>query len=230
VIQKLIEAAADERNHGYSKSNGIANLRREVASKYNRKYGVRLDPEHEIIACLGSKEGFSHMCLALMGPGDTAIIPAPYFPIHMYGVILASGNVVALDVPIRQVSRQRRLYLREPDAAAEGADRQLPAQPFVATIEPGFFRRSRPVGASKYGFMVITISLMPMWRSMATTAQLPRRSRGQGSGRRVHHDEQGVQHGGLARRLLRRPRLCPKTPPPHPTLSPKLLARHLCSR
>ena len=55
VIQKLADAAADPGNHGYSKSNGIANLRREVASKYYRKYGVRLDPEHEIIACLGSK-------------------------------------------------------------------------------------------------------------------------------------------------------------------------------
>jgi len=98
VIQKLADAARDVGNHGYSRSNGITNLRREVAGKYYRKYGVRLDPEHEVIACLGSKEGFSHMCLALMGPGDTAMIPAPYFPVHMYGVILASGNVVSLDV------------------------------------------------------------------------------------------------------------------------------------
>jgi alanine-synthesizing transaminase len=74
------------------------NLRRELASKYFRKYGVRLDPETEALVCLGSKEGFSHMCLALMGPGDTAMIPAPYFPVHMYGVVLAAGNVVALEV------------------------------------------------------------------------------------------------------------------------------------
>ena len=66
-------------NHGYSQSTGIMNLRREVASKYLKKYGVRLDPESEIIVCLGSKEGFSHMCLALMGPGDTAIVPRPTF-------------------------------------------------------------------------------------------------------------------------------------------------------
>ena len=98
VIQKLMDAAQDEGNHGYSKSNGIVNLRREVAKKYERHYGVQLDHHCEVIACLGSKEGFSHMCLALMGPGDTAMIPSPYFPVHMYGVILASGNVVALDV------------------------------------------------------------------------------------------------------------------------------------
>ena len=96
VIDKLAEAARDPRNHGYSKSNGIASLRREVAAKYLKRFGVRLDPEEEIIACLGSKEGFSHMCLAMMGPGDTAIVPAPYFPIHVYSVALASGNVIAL--------------------------------------------------------------------------------------------------------------------------------------
>ena len=80
VIEKLVEAARDPKNHGYSQSRGIMNLRREVASKYLKQYGVRLDPESEIIVCLGSKEGFSHMCLALMGPGDTAIVPAPTFP------------------------------------------------------------------------------------------------------------------------------------------------------
>jgi len=98
VIDKLIEASRDEKNHGYSKSNGIANLRREVASKYVKQYGVRLDPDREVIVCLGSKEGFSHMCLAMMGSGDTAIVPAPYFPIHVYSVALASANVISLEV------------------------------------------------------------------------------------------------------------------------------------
>ena len=79
VVDKLAEAAANPRVHGYSKSNGIQNLRKEVAAKYLRKYGVTLDPDEEVITCLGSKEGFSHMCLALMGPGDTAIVPAPIF-------------------------------------------------------------------------------------------------------------------------------------------------------
>ena len=59
---------------------------------------MKLNGDDEVIACLGSKEAFSHMCLALMGPGDTAIVPAPTFPIHAYSVMLASGNVIALDV------------------------------------------------------------------------------------------------------------------------------------
>lgn len=98
VIEKLVEAARDPKGHRYSKSNGIAHLRREVGAKYLKKYGVRLDPDAEIITCLGSKEGFSHMCLALMGPGDTAIVPKPYFPVHVYAVALASGNVISLPV------------------------------------------------------------------------------------------------------------------------------------
>jgi len=98
ICEKLSEAVADPRNHRYSVSNGVANLRREVSKRYWKKYGVRLDPDEEVVACIGSKEGFSHLCLALMGPGDTAIVPAPSFPIHVYAVALASGNVIALDV------------------------------------------------------------------------------------------------------------------------------------
>ena len=97
IRSKLAEAVEDPRNHRYSVSSGIANLRREVAARYWKRYGVRLDPDGEVIACIGSKEGFSHMCLALMGPGDTAIVPSPSFPIHVYSVLLASGNVISLD-------------------------------------------------------------------------------------------------------------------------------------
>src|SRR5689334_17594014 len=73
VVEKLREAATDPRNGRYSASNGIFNLRREMALKYRRKWGVELDPNTEVIATIGSKEGFSHLVLALMGPGDTAI-------------------------------------------------------------------------------------------------------------------------------------------------------------
>src|SRR5262249_4650069 len=86
VVEKLCEAAYDERNHRYSVSSGLFNLRREMALRYSRRHGVTVDPETEILAGLGSKELFSHMCLALLGPGDTAIVPAPSFPIHVYAV------------------------------------------------------------------------------------------------------------------------------------------------
>jgi alanine-synthesizing transaminase len=96
VIDKLCEAVADPRNHRYSASKGITGLRKEVAEKYRRNWNVELDPETEVLACIGSKEGFSHLCLAMMGPGDTAIVPDPAFPIHNYAVALAGGNVVSV--------------------------------------------------------------------------------------------------------------------------------------
>jgi alanine-synthesizing transaminase len=98
VIDKLCEAAQDTRNHRYSVAAGVLNLRREVAARYEKRFGVSLDPDHEVVTTIGSKEGFSHMCLALLGPGDTALVPAPSFPIHVHAVALASGNVIALDI------------------------------------------------------------------------------------------------------------------------------------
>ncbi len=156
VIQKLAEAASDMRNHGYSKSNGLLNLRRELTSKYLRKYGVRLDPETEAIVCLGSKEGFSHMCLALMGPGDTAMIPAPFFPVHQYAVVLASGNIVALDVSdsekfLKSIAFTCETLFPRPKLLIIN----YPHNPSTVTIEPEFHVEVVKL-AKKYGFMVIS--------------------------------------------------------------------------
>ncbi len=156
VIEKLVEAARDPHTHGYSKSNGILNLRREVASKYVKRFGVRLDPETEVTVCLGSKEGFSHMCLALMGPGDTAIIPAPYFPVHMYAVALAAANVIALEVAdsdrllVNIDYTCRHLYPRPKLLVLN-----YPHNPSTVTVEPEFFEDIVQL-AKRYGFMVIS--------------------------------------------------------------------------
>jgi alanine-synthesizing transaminase len=156
VIEKLVEAARDPRNHGYSQSLGILNLRREVAGKYFRKYGVRLDPEREIVVCLGSKEGFSHMCLALMGPGDTAIVPAPYFPVHVYAVALASGNAIALEVAdseqfLSKIAFTCQHLFPKPKLLIIN----YPHNPSSVTVEPEFFVEVVKL-AKRYGFMVIS--------------------------------------------------------------------------
>jgi len=96
VIDKLCNAVQDRRNHRYSASKGIKGLRKEIAIKYEKKWNVQLDWENEILACIGSKEGFSHLCLAMLGPGDTAIVPDPAFPIHNYSVALAGANVITV--------------------------------------------------------------------------------------------------------------------------------------
>src|SRR6266550_3884304 len=96
VIEKLAEAAKDPRNHRYSASIGLFNLRREAALKYKRLYGVELDPEREVVATIGSKEGFSHLMLALLSAGDTVVVGDPAYPIHMYAVTLAGGSVISI--------------------------------------------------------------------------------------------------------------------------------------
>jgi alanine-synthesizing transaminase len=155
VIEKLCEAAQDERNHRYSVSNGLKNLRREVALRYARRHGVELNPETEIIAGLGSKEVFSHMCLALLGPGDTAIVPAPFFPIHVYAVALASGNVLNIDctVPDRFLAKvadvAEHLYPKPKVLILN-----YPHNPSTTVVERDFFVDVVAL-ARRYGFMVI---------------------------------------------------------------------------
>jgi alanine-synthesizing transaminase len=156
IVEKLAEAARDPKNHGYSKSNGIANLRGEVGSKYHRKYGVRLDPESEVIVCLGSKEGFSHMCLAVMGPGDTAIVPAPYFPVHTHAIAIAGGNTIALEVAnsekfLSNIAYTCQHLYPKPKLLVIN----YPHNPSTVTIEPDFYLDVVKL-AKRYGFMVIS--------------------------------------------------------------------------
>ena len=156
VIDKLAEAARDPRNHGYSKNIGIDNLRREVTGKYFRRYGVRLDPDREAIVCLGSKEGFSHMCLALMGPGDTAIVPAPYFPIHVYSVALAAGNVIALEVADSDAFLKNVAYTCEHlYPKPKVLILNYPHNPSSAVVDQAFYDEIVKL-AKRYGFMVIS--------------------------------------------------------------------------
>jgi alanine-synthesizing transaminase len=155
IVDKLCEAARDERNHRYSVSNGLFNLRREVSLRYSRLHDVNLDPETEVLAGLGSKELFSHMCLALLGPGDTAIVPAPSFPIHVYAVALASGNVISFDctMPDRFLSNvastAEHLFPRPKVLILN-----FPHNPTATVIERDFFIDVVKL-ARQYGFMVI---------------------------------------------------------------------------
>ncbi len=156
VIEKLAEAARDPKSHGYSPSLGIMQLRREACAKYMKKWGVRLDPETELIATLGSKEGFSHMCLALMGPGDTAIVPAPTFPAHLYAVALAGGNAILLDVSDNEKYLSNIAYTCENlYPKPKLVILNYPHNPSTVTVEPEFYADVVKL-ARKYGFMVIS--------------------------------------------------------------------------
>ena len=200
VIDKMVEAVKDERNHRYSVSNGLFNLRREAALRYERRHGVNLDPETEVLAGLGSKEVFSHMCLALLGPGDTAIVPAPSFPIHVYSVALASANVLSIDC-----TQPARFLTKVADVAENLYPRpkvlilNFPHNPSTTVVEPDFF-----VGvvalARKFGFMwSSTISPTATGGLTATGLRVfsayrePRKSAS-----KRPTSEQRLQHGGVA--------------------------------
>ena len=155
VIDKLCEAARDDREPSLQRGNGIYNLRREVAKRYESRFGVGLDPDQEVVATIGSKEGFSHMCLALLGPGDTAIVPAPSFPIHIHAIALASANVITLDVRDARASWATspgcaRVCIPAPKILVLN----YPHNPTASVVDAGFFEEI--VGlAKKYRFFVI---------------------------------------------------------------------------
>lgn len=100
IIDKLVEAVANPRNHKYSASKGIYKLRLAITDWYKRRYDVDLDPDTEAIATIGAKEGISHMALSTIGSGDLVLVPTPAYPIHPYSVIIAGGDLHT--VPLKE--------------------------------------------------------------------------------------------------------------------------------
>ncbi len=93
VIDKLVETAGKPRTDRYSASKGIAGLRRAQAGYYARRFGVKLNPETQVVATLGSKEGFANMAQAITAPGDVVLVPNPSYPIHAFGFLMAGGVI-----------------------------------------------------------------------------------------------------------------------------------------
>jgi alanine-synthesizing transaminase len=92
AVEKLTEAAHNPRNHRYSSSRGIPKLREAIAQRYVNQYGVKLDPDKNVIATIGAKEGFSHLMWVLLQPGDAALVPSPSYPIHIWGPYFAGAD------------------------------------------------------------------------------------------------------------------------------------------
>ena len=98
AVDKLVEAARNARNHRYSSSRGIPKLREAVAALYDRRFGVALDPDTEVINTIGAKEGFSHLMWVLLQAGDSVLVPAPSYPIHLFAPLFAGANVREMPV------------------------------------------------------------------------------------------------------------------------------------
>ena len=156
IVEKLIEAAGDKRNQRYSSSSGIAGLRREVAQFYESSWDVDVDPEDEVIATLGTKEGFSHLCLALLGPGDVALTPTPAFPIHIYGPVIAGANVIGIsmnsgdELLLSNLDHMCRNLYPQPKVLVLN----YPHNPTAHTVELDFYKEVVRL-AKQFGFYVI---------------------------------------------------------------------------
>ena len=99
IVNKLIEAVRNARNHRYSQSRGIPKLREEITRRYQANYGVTLDSEKEAIVTIGAKDALAHLLFATVGSGDIVVSPNPAYPIHQYGVLMAEGQACMLPMP-----------------------------------------------------------------------------------------------------------------------------------
>ncbi len=129
IVDKLVESVQDPKTHRYSNSRGIPGLRKAMAAYYQRRFNVELDPENEIIATLGSKEGLANLAQAITSPGDMILAPNPSYPIHAFGFIIAGGSVRHL--PAYVSTPEARLGFM--DALERAVSRSIP-KPLAVVI------------------------------------------------------------------------------------------------
>jgi alanine-synthesizing transaminase len=142
AVEKLREAVLNTRNHRYSASRGIPNLRRAICDLYARRFGAELDPETQALTTIGAKEGLAHLMWVLVQPGDAAVVPSPSYPIHLFAPAFA-GAVVE-QVP---VGADEDLFGNVVEAFERSRPRprvlvlSFPHNPTTATVESDFMQR-----------------------------------------------------------------------------------------
>jgi alanine-synthesizing transaminase len=112
IIEKLCEVARRDNVHGYSSSKGIPRLRKAICDFYQRNYGVELNPETEAILTIGAKEGYSHLILAMVEPGDSVMVPNPTYPIHYYAPIIAGGDAISIPINLEEKQNFEEYFLK----------------------------------------------------------------------------------------------------------------------
>ena len=155
VVNKLVEAARNPRNHRYSQSRGIPRLREEIAARYKNNYGVEIDADAEAIVTIGAKDALAHLLFATVGPGDVVVSPNPAYPIHQYGVLMAEGHACMLPMPDAAtfLNRLEDLY-RTSTVKPKMLLISFPHNPTTTCVDLDFFREIVRL-AKHYGTMVI---------------------------------------------------------------------------
>jgi alanine-synthesizing transaminase len=142
IVAKLCEAAQKAPNHRYSLSRGLPKLRLAVASWYKRRFGVNLDPETEIVATIGAKEGLSHMALATLGPGDMVVCPSPAYAIHPYSAIIAGADIRTPPMlPVEELFTHLVETVRQCWPKPKMLMLSFPNNPTTAVVDLGFFEK-----------------------------------------------------------------------------------------
>lgn len=142
AVDKLVEAARNPRNHRYSASRGIPNLRKAVADRYRRRFGVEVDPETEVITTIGAKEGLAHLMWALVQPGDVALVPEPSYPIHIYAAVLAGAEVRRVPLGLGEDFFERLLLaFQDSWPKPRVILTSFPHNPTTSCVEIDFFER-----------------------------------------------------------------------------------------
>jgi alanine-synthesizing transaminase len=142
VIDKLCEVARDPDAHGYSASKGIPGLRRAQANYYQRRFGVDVDPDHEVVVTLGSKEGLANLAQAITAPGDVVLAPNPSYPIHTFGFIIAGATIRSVPTTpdehyFESLERAVRFTVPKPSVLVMG----YPSNPTAETVDLAFYER-----------------------------------------------------------------------------------------
>lgn len=141
VRDKLIEVMSNKKTHGYSTSKGIPGLHKAIAKWYERRYYVPIDPATESVVTIGSKEGLSHLGLAVLNRGDQVMVPNPTYPIHHYGVIIAGGRLVTIPLltdPDKFIKALESTW-RKSRPKPKMLILNFPHNPTAACVEEGFF-------------------------------------------------------------------------------------------
>jgi alanine-synthesizing transaminase len=155
IIEKLRESALDPRNHRYSVSRGIYRLRVEIAQWYQRRTGVVLDPDEEVVVTMGSKEGLTHLMMAILGPGDLVIIPDPTYSIHTYSVVIADGLVLRIPLfPLESFLGRAEEAIRSAPYPPKAMILNFPHNPTTAVVEEVFFHEALQL-VQRYGVIMI---------------------------------------------------------------------------
>ncbi len=156
VIDKLCETAKKPDVHGYSASKGIPGLRRAIANFYKRRYDVDLDKDKEVVMTMGAKEGYSHLMLAMISPGDSIVVSNPTYPIHYYAPIISGGNVISINIEDPDSDDFENKYLENLFNLVKNSLKKplaivlsFPHNPTTATVSLEFFKEVVAFAKSK---------------------------------------------------------------------------------